>query len=95
MAITLIGGREHDETPAVVTAEVRKIFDCLETRRDAGQAAEVLLLDGVVEPALDDELLLELVDDVLALSEGLLSEPAPLLAVAGALPDDEPRLSVR
>jgi hypothetical protein len=60
---------------------------------DAGQAADVLLEeeDGVDGVLLDDE---PDDDELLPLSEDLLSEPLLLLA-AGALPDDEPRLSVR
>lgn len=48
----------------------------------------MLLVVDEEEPAVD------VLDDLLPLSADLVSEPLLLLA-AGALPEDEPRLSVR
>jgi hypothetical protein len=87
-----------DEPLPVKTAGVRAGFGRLGERRNARQAAEVLLDD--VDPP-DVELLdVELLDedesagDLLPVSEDLPSEP-PLDLAAGALLFDDPRLSVR
>jgi hypothetical protein len=83
----------------VKTAGVRKIFGCSEELSSAAQAADVLVDDGLDDVLLPDDEFPDESEDAPPLSEdlpsdGLLSE-LPLLAGAGAVLDDEPRLSVR
>jgi hypothetical protein len=84
MAATLLRGHRRDETPAAGGGGSGEPVSRTEPSAD-GQAADVLLDE---EP--DDELL-ELLDE--PLSEDLLSEVE--LLDAGALLEDDPRLSVR
>jgi hypothetical protein len=64
------------------------------TQASGGAAGSTQAADVLLDADEDDPDVEVLDDDVLPLSEDLLSE-LPALLVAGALPDDELRLSVR
>jgi hypothetical protein len=91
MTITLIRAQGQQGPPPVDQRGSGR-FSAVGAGTAESQAADVLLDE---DEELDDGVLVDdEPEDVLPLSEDLLSEVLPLLA-AGALPDEEPRLSVR